>query len=53
MSCERWPRTPCRADLEPLRKLLRARQQSARAAMEVTISSDLARMLRADIDGDP
>jgi CHAD domain-containing protein len=38
-----------RADLEPLRKLLRERQRSARAAMEITISSDHAGMLRADI----
>jgi CHAD domain-containing protein len=38
-----------RADLEPLRKLLRERQRSARAAMEIKISSDHAGMLRADI----
>jgi len=40
---------PLRADLEPLRQLLRARRLKARAAMEIAISSDHARMLHADI----
>jgi CHAD domain-containing protein len=38
-----------RADLEPLRELLRARQRHARAKMEVAVASDHARMLHADM----